>query len=89
MTKPAPQPGHIPGSDYIWTYKGTRCSVADADEYGYWERIDGSEGGGLWFSRDDDGVLKLIDYDGGFSLPSAVVRELRAAGFSISEHFAL
>lgn len=62
--------------------------------YGYWERKDGSEGGGLWFSReliggrlDQKGPLELIDYDGAFELPRSVVAALRAAGVVLDETF--
>lgn len=62
--------------------------------YGYWERKDGSEGGGLWFSRelidsrlDKKGPLELIDYDGAFELPAAVVTALRDFGVILDETF--
>ena len=56
--------------------------------YGYWERKDGSEGGGLWFERlDTKGTLELIDYDGAFELPRSVVAALRAAGVVMDETF--
>lgn len=48
--------------------------------YGYWERKDGSEGGGLWFAREFlNGPLELIDYDGAATLPAAIVAALCAA----------
>ena len=51
--------------------------------YGYWERKDGSEGGGLWFTRPDGEAstdLELCDYDGTSDyLPARVVLALRAA----------
>lgn len=62
--------------------------------YGYWERRDGSEGGGLWFCReligsrlDQPGPLELIDFDGAFELPKAVMAALRAAGVVLDESF--
>jgi hypothetical protein len=56
--------------------------------YGYWERKDGSEGGGLWFERlDTKGTLELVDYDGAFELPRSVVAALRAAGVVLDETF--
>jgi hypothetical protein len=55
--------------------------------YGYWERKDGSEGGGLWFAKDSAAQLELIDYDGAAELPRAVVEALRAAGFSLDDSF--
>ena len=55
--------------------------------YGAWEYKDGTEGGGLWFERLDDGRLSLIDYDGDYCLPKAVIVALRLAGFDIEEIF--
>lgn len=62
--------------------------------YGYWEHKDGSEGGGLWFSReliggrlDQKGPLELIDYDGAFELPRSVVAALCAVGYVLDETF--
>ena len=48
---------------------------------------DGTEGGGLWFERLDDGRLDLVDYDGSFALPNAVIDALRASGVSVEEIF--
>lgn len=48
--------------------------------YGYWERKDGSEGGGLWF----DGKT-LVDYDGAYELPAKVIEMLRTAGFKVDD----
>lgn len=62
--------------------------------YGYWERKDGSEGGGLWFSRElinsrlnQKGPLELIDFDGAFDLPKAVKTALVTAGVVLDETF--
>lgn len=55
--------------------------------YGYFERKDGSEGGGLWFERVDGGALELVDYDGVACLPRSVVAALRAAGYVLDESF--
>ena len=60
--------------------------IDTAAAYGYWERRDGSEGGGLWFERCGD-ALELIDYDGAFELPRRVVDALRAAGVILDETF--
>jgi hypothetical protein len=54
--------------------------------YGYWEYRDGTEGGGLWFEPAGR-ALELVDYDGAFELPRAVVAALRAAGFTLDETF--
>lgn len=56
--------------------------VSPSTQYGYWERRDGTEGGGLWF----DG-LELTDYDGAFALPRAVCDALVAAGFHLEPEF--
>jgi hypothetical protein len=61
--------------------------IDPAAQYGYWERKDGSEGGGLWFAQDTQGELELIDYDGAAELPRAVVQALRAAGFMLDDSF--
>ena len=58
--------------------------IDPAARYGYWERRDGSEGGGLWFDHDAPGLL-LVDYDGAFDLPRAVWAALRAHGVDTSE----
>ena len=55
--------------------------------YGYWERRDGSEGGGLWFENTTTDQLELVDYDGAATLPRAVIEALRAAGFLLDESF--
>jgi len=60
--------------------------------YGYWEHRHGSEGGGLWFEpapvrAADQLPLALVDYDGSYYLPPAVVRALLAAGVVIDPEF--
>ncbi len=65
-----------------------RAVAIDRDAlYGYWERLDGSEGGGLWFERLGDGRLELIDYDGTTSLGWDVVACLRENGFVVGTEF--
>lgn len=54
--------------------------------YGFWERRDGSEGGGLWFSREGD-TIALVDFDGAYELPRRVIRDLRDLGITVSEVF--
>jgi hypothetical protein len=55
--------------------------------YGYFERKDGSEGGGLWFNHAANGSLELIDFDGVACLPSFVTRTLRANGVTVDSDF--
>ena len=64
-----------------WTVK------IDTDwNYGYFERCRDGEGGGLWFSRNDDnGEIELIDYDGMAALPASMVKVLRDAGYYLDE----
>ena len=67
-----------------------QVSIDPVARYGYWERKDGSEGGGLWFepcATGGPGRLELIDYDGAFSLPRAVYAALRDAGYVMDESF--
>lgn len=64
-----------------------RCAVDTARAYGYWERRDGTEGGGLWFKAVGTDQLELTDYDGAYELPQAVAAELRAAGFIVGPEF--
>lgn len=64
--------------------------IDSAALYGYWERADGSEGGGLWFQRTQlpggqFGSLELVDYDGCFELPEQVVQLLREHGCLIDD----
>jgi hypothetical protein len=73
-------------SKYNFNVKLTRCAVDTKAAYGYWERRDGTEGGGLWFTVGPNG-LELSDYDGAFELPAAVSAELRAAGFIVGPDF--
>jgi len=56
--------------------------------YGYFERRDGSEGGGLWFEP-IDGALNLIDFDGMAALPLKVVNALRSHGVIVEDAFEL
>jgi len=49
---------------------------------GYWERKDGSEGGELLV---DGKTNELVDYDGAFSLPSYIVKELQSLGINVPE----
>ena len=69
---------------------GTEYGAVQIDtdaRYGYWERRDGSEGGGLWFETTSERCLELLDFDGAFMLPRSVVSALRAAGFVLDDTF--
>jgi hypothetical protein len=56
--------------------------------YGYFERKDGSEGGGLWFDRHwKTNHLNLVDFDGMYVLPMKVITALRAAGVIVDVDF--
>jgi hypothetical protein len=69
--------------------KGTDCQVDTVAKYGYWERQDGSEGGGLWFESSDTGSkgLELLDFDGASELPARIVTLLRNNGFYVDDSF--
>ena len=63
-----------------------RVQIDTESRYGYWERSDGTEGGGLWFGT-DMGCLELLDYDGAYELPKAVVKALRDYGVFVGDVF--
>lgn len=74
--------------------RGNEFAIDTAACYGYWERRDGSEGGGLWFSAHESSTagdagrkLELIDYDGSEVLPPSIVRKLREAEFIVDDTF--
>ena len=54
--------------------------------YGYFERKDGSEGGGLWFENDGNRLV-LVDYDGVATLPKAIIECLRNNGGTVDADF--
>jgi hypothetical protein len=58
--------------------------IKPAEKRGYFEHQDYGEdwGGGLWFEGKD-----LIDYDGVFELPRAVVRGIRELGYIVDKDF--
>jgi hypothetical protein len=83
-------------TDYNFTIKlhpyGTAPDVGiveidPAALYGYFERKDGSEGGGLWFDRAEGDTLELVDYDGVSCLSPKVIAALRAAGVTVDADF--
>jgi hypothetical protein len=71
------------------TKRSSPVRIDPAALYGYWERIDGSEGGGLWFERLDDGRLELSDYDGTTALRQDIVDCLRENGYVVGPEFYL
>lgn len=52
--------------------------ISPSTQYGYFENIVTGSGGGLWFEG-----RELIDYDGVFELPKAVVDALAGAGYDV------
>ena len=67
---------------YNFTLKASRVQIDPAQSYGYWERADGSEGGGLWFNGKE-----LVDFDGAFELPAVVKDQIVTLGFTVGEEF--
>lgn len=74
-------------TEYTHDLTGPRFGIDTAAMHGYWERKDGSEGGELLFERLASGALDLVDYDGAYALPLAIVGALRAAGVVVSDDF--
>jgi hypothetical protein len=68
---------------YNFTLKTARVGIDPGASYGYWDRKDGSEGGGLWFSHGK----ALQDFDGAHLVPRAVVEQIRTLGYTVSEDF--
>ena len=66
---------------------GNKFEIDTTASYGYWEFRDGSEGGGLWFTRTPDGKLELEDFDGHTHLPQSIVNKLRESGYVVDETF--
>ena len=68
---------------------GAVVQVDDAAKYGYFDRKDGSEGGGLWFDVSPLGTkgLELVDYDGASDLPTRVINALTTAGYHVDPSF--
>ena len=60
------------------TAKGHEVEIATDELYGCFTMADGSEGGGLWFYKNHDRLLELIDYDGQAALPLQVYELLKA-----------
>ena len=76
-----------PGRTYAPDLTGPRFWIDTTAQRGGWERKDGTEGGELLFDRLASGALDLIDFDGAYALPLAIVGALRAAGVVVSDDF--
>lgn len=66
---------------------GGKTEIDPVALYGYFERKDGSEGGGLWFDRAESGALELVDYDGVSGLSLKVITAMRDAGVIVDADF--
>jgi hypothetical protein len=71
---------------------GHEIGIDTAEQYGYWERPNGEEGGGLWFApvelgKGVDTILELTDYDGTSVLSQGIVKALRDHGIVVGESF--
>jgi hypothetical protein len=69
---------------------GWDIKIDPADDYGYFEWVDGDNTdractGGLWFDRNEQGLLRLTDFDGVVDLPRPVVRALKDALVDLSD----
>lgn len=76
--------------NFTLEYKSDKGHIFAIDPkalYGYWERTNGEEGGGLWFERSECGTLELVDYDGTSCLPQSIVDKLRENGYEVDESF--
>lgn len=76
----------------LTTAKGSPVLIDTGALYGYWQRLDGTEGGGLWFQRTQQtggtfGPLDLVDYDGTYELRQDIVDALRAGGITVDEAY--
>ena len=67
-----------------FTLIAARVAISPTTNYGYWDRKDGSEGGGLWF----DGKT-LTDFDGAMSLPRQVCEQIISLGYEVGQEFYL
>ncbi len=62
--------------------KGWKVEISPSTSYGYFEKPDGSEGGGLWF----DGK-NLSDYDGSYILSRECCDLITALGYGVGADF--
>lgn len=89
-------PDNIPvqADDALWNLRhtvghlnGWTIAAHNATLSGWFERDSDGTGGGLWFERNEADRLELIDYDGVFSLPVAILTLLRSAGVQVDRSF--
>lgn len=71
---------------YPWGEGAGQVGISTEQLRGFFEHKDGSEGGGLWFEQAGT-TLELVDYDGVYALPRAVLDALRGAGIIADESF--
>lgn len=57
--------------------KQWEIQISPGTQYGYFESDKTGNGGGLWFQHNS-----LIDYDGVFELPKAVITAIETLGFN-------
>jgi len=72
---------------YPYGVDGGKTEIDPVALYGYFERKDGSEGGGLWFDRTPWNELELVDYDGVSTLSLKVITAMREAGVIVGADF--
>jgi hypothetical protein len=72
---------------------GWDIKIDPAADYGYFEWVGGDNTdpsctGGLWFDRNEQGLLRLLDYDGVMELPRPVVAALKDALVDLADMIA-
>ena len=84
----------VPARDALWTLRSGRqyrdgwtLGTHDETLSGWFERDSDGTGGNLLYERNEADQLELIDYDGAFALPPAVVIALREAGVQLDRTF--
>lgn len=65
---------------------GWKVAVDPARRYGYFERPNGEEGGGLWFEG-GPASLRLVDQDGTSVTPRGVIEALRSLKIVVPVEF--
>lgn len=57
-------------------------NISPSTNYGYFENINNGNSGGLWFENNE-----IIDYDGVYELPQAVIEAVKKLGYGIDSSF--